>query len=332
MLITSAIPRPLLWALAVLLLVLAGYATSVFSSKNHTITNVAISPDGQRILLTVCSRRSSLCHLVMYDVASRRSEALRPPPDESWFLGRFSKEGTKIIFATTTPDSSGSQIATAGLNGSSLNVLTKTPGIKIPSYFSEAENTVLFSAGNTPGPEIGRAVVNADVFRIVRPGQVEKVTSLSAFGISNPQPYFDGILFSADGLRTDRKSRFVDRTIYSYDPDTQTLDELTELRNFSYLPRLTADGAIFFVSKLPASAETATFFFDIFRYDNGEVIRVTETRSNIDSFDISADGRILVYASRPSEAERSDRPQNFTVFHISSGDVQRVSLDEITLN
>jgi Tol biopolymer transport system component len=235
-----------------------------------------------------------------------------------------------------------SQIGVVDLGTSTYRVVTKKQSYKQFPSFSPDGKKIIYGQANRLRSSGRTRFSNWDIYETEIETRVERRLTDFCFYAISPPHYFqssDKFVFAGEHPRcnsddsvTNASSKMATRltsrsAIFLFGTDEQNaFKPFVVVGDESLAPVVSSDGRIFFISKTNEldGLKTGYYNYDIFVHDHGGVKRLTNLKSYISSFVVSADGSKLVFGS---DKERS-RDVVYWILDVRQGTYRKLQLGD----
>jgi Tol biopolymer transport system component len=299
-------------------------AFSACQIKRYTVKFPTISPDGNKVLATVCEKgKKKGCFVVIHDLVSKKNRVVQKKDGFTFRYPRFSPDQKKIVFSVRSLGTYDARIAVMDIRADAYREITNGLGFDGAPSFSEDGNAIIFvRAASSPDDRTGPAkkarqvVTEIDVYEIPSIGGRERRRTNQGFFEISPPIYVPGtkdFVFSAGSplLKTGNeekvKEMYGSNSIFRIGGQEKYDTPLLKNGVSSFYPFVSVDGKISFLSITnEMDGISGSNNYDVFLWDNGEIRRLTSDRSNITHAAISPDGQRVIYLK---EQWRSDHKE-----------------------
>jgi Tol biopolymer transport system component len=301
-------------------------------SKFDRINHISFSPDGKNLLFDR-SKGDRRLRLHVYDFATGELSAYQSPDGEYWSMGRYSRDGKRIVFVIMPllcsftgfkSDPVNMQIAIMDPDGRNVRVITSTPGVKIFPSFSHTGKKIIFAKAGRIMTEGRTPAADYDFFEVdVETGKETRLTNFKFFMVSPPSylPDDKTFIFSAYGPSelVNIGMSLTDRSKYEYLHAKYDRDNIYRLRAGQqelepYVvpgkeqprePLVTPDGEKLFFHGQAYKPDGKGDRDQFFRYaTDGKHQRVSNLKFGIWSSAVSPDGKLLASVGGGTEIRR----------------------------
>ncbi len=145
------------WAVACLAMALALTGCGIKDPavpRKARIEEPVLFPSNDRVLTTYCPAglpETLKCHLAAWDLDGGNFKAYRKPAHHSWMNGRFSPDGTEIVFELNDTGRYSTKLAIMTLATEQVRIVESTDSYKLwPSYHPNGRKLIFATVSKTP--------------------------------------------------------------------------------------------------------------------------------------------------------------------------------------
>jgi hypothetical protein len=276
--------------------------------------NPRLSADERKVAFDYCNPQ---CHFLVHDLETDVSNIFAVPSDEAWVTPSFEPLSKELVFvvARTLGES---QIATIGVDGSGLQIWTRSRNVKRSPSFSPDGRRVVYSVREEHTGKRGK-FFRSDAYLLELPEGLERrITDLGVSELKAPNflPNGTHFTFSTVGVAIPRSGKAVDlerlnpgRNLFVFPlQGTQELKPIIEKPFVAVGPQALRTGEIAVLARVnELDRLPGPYIYDVFIVDKRGARRLTELRMSASSFGIAPSGRVIVFSTpyRDGQQEKS---------------------------
>lgn len=301
------------------------------------------SPDGNKLYLDYCDTTRH-CNIGQYDLRAKKTSLFVPQGTQDAIASPSSSDDGKqlaMVIKEAANNYETSQIGILELGKNTYRAVTKSQTFKEWPSFSHDGKKIIYAQANRKRGSGKTRFSEWDIYEIeLATGAEHRLTNFCFFVVDRPQYMTDNkrFVFSGDptcnfpnqGSTDSYKAyqhQYQDNNVFVMSGDEATLKPLVISGDLSNGATLTRDGhQIFFdaiTNKMDNSKESL-YNIDLFTYEEGKIHRVTNLKTFLSDYAVSAHGERVVYLSD----EQRNHNYVLWIMDVAAGTHSKINLGE----
>lgn len=350
-------------AMGVLLWFMSPWKFGTYQTHQTTVAKAKLrisdfSPDGKKVYLDYCDI-SHDCKIGWLDLATNKVALFVPQLTRDIFASPSSSDdGSKlaVVVKEAASDYKSSQVAILDLKTNSYRKVTHSYGLKEWPSFSHDGRKIIYAQAGRSRTSGKTRFSDWDIYEMdLVSGGERRLTNFCFFLVDRPMYLMDNTRFVFSGEepschfptpdtsrshagynqedleeaqegRSLYKQLYRENTVFMMSGNETTLKPILMNGESSFGAVLSRDGKIFFISKTNKMDNSKEFHFnyDIFSFENGAIIRLTNLRTLLTGLAVSMRGEKVAYQS---DAERTGN-EILWLMDAGTGTRSRIELGE----
>lgn len=299
------------------------------------------SPDGNKLYLDYCDTTRH-CNIGQFDLQTQEASLFVPQDTQDAVASPSSSDDGKqlaVVIKEAAGNYETSQIGILDLATHTYRAVTQSSTFKEWPSFSHDGKKIIYAQSNRKRTSGKTRFSEWDIYEIeLATGAERRLTNFCFFVIGRPQYMTDNKLFVFSGDPTCNfpnqgslgsykayQHQYQDNNIFVMSGDETTLKPLVISGDLSNGATLTRDGhQIFFeaiTNKMDNSKESL-YNIDLFTYENGKIHRVTNLKTYLSDYAVSAHGERVAYLSD----EQRNRNNVLWIMDVAAGIHSKINL------
>ena len=301
------------------------------------------SPDGTKLYLDYCDITRH-CNIAQFDLQTRKTSLFVPQGTQDAVASPSNSDDGKqlaIVIKDAANNYEISQIGILDLATHTYRVVTKSPAFKEWPSFSHDGKKIIYAQSNRKRTSGKTRFSEWDIYEMeLATGAERRLTNFCFFVVDRPQYMADNKRFvfsgdptcnfpnqgSADSYKA-YQHQYQDNNVFVMSGDETTLKPLVISGDLSGGATLTRDGLkILFkaiTNKMDNSKESL-YNYDIFAYEEGKIHRLTNLKTFLSDYAVSAHGERVAYLSD----EQRNRNNVLWIMDVAAGAHSKINLGE----
>lgn len=316
------------------------------------------SPDGNKLYLDYCDATRH-CNIGQYDLKTKKTSLFVPQGTQDAIASPSSSDDGKqlaMVIKEVSNNYETSQIGILDLGNNTYRAVTQSPTFKEWPSFSHDGKKIIYAQANRKRESGKTRHSEWDIYEMVIATGVERrLTDFCFFIVDRPQYLEDNKRFVFSGEapgcnypkpsrpgsrenytledyettqqgRADYKKLYQDNTIFMMTDAETTLKPMFMNGPDSHGSVLSRDGKIFFISRTNEmdNSKESNYNFDLFTYEKGKIHRLTNLKTYLSDYAISAHGERVVYLSD----EQRNHNDVLWIMDVAAGTHSNINLGE----
>jgi len=301
------------------------------------------SPDGNKLYLDYCDATRH-CNIGEFDLQTQKTRLFVPQGTQDAVASPSSSDDGKQLAIVVKEAANNYQTSQIGILDSvthTYRLVTQSPTFKEWPSFSHDGKKIIYAQANRKRESGKTRFSEWDIYEMeLATGAERRLTNFCFFVIGRPQYMTDNKRFvfsgdptcnfpnqgSADSYKA-YQHQYQDNNVFLMSGEEATLKPLVISGDLSNGATLTRDGnQIFFeaiTNKMDNSKESL-YNIDLFAYENGKIHRVTNLKTYLSDYAVSAHGERLAYLSD----KQRNRNNVLWIMDVAAGTHNKINLGE----
>lgn len=301
------------------------------------------SPDGNKLYLDYCDTTRH-CNIGQFDLQTQEASLFVPQDTQDAVASPSSSDDGKqlvVVIKEAAGNYETSQIGILDLATHTYRAVTQSQTFKEWPSFSHDGKKIIYAQSNRKRTSGKTRFSEWDIYEMeLATGVERRLTNFCFFVIDRPQYMVDNKRFvfsgdptcnfpnqgSADSYKAYQK-QYQDNTVFVMSGDETTLKPLVISGDLSHGATLTRDGLKILFKAITNKMDNSKEFsynFDLFTYEEGKIHRLTNLKTYLSDYAISAHGEWVAYLSD----EQRNNNDVFWIMDVAAGTHSKINLGE----